>query len=182
MVTPPRMVPSIPAHHLTRLSISFIACSMKALCDQPWSKYSVGKEMTCCSYKVRPNFIFSMHPDLRMVKVGADVPQEAQEGGGAMMMWMMTLMGDESDDAPQDTWEGGLAMMWTMILMVLWMMTVLVFLKMLGRGGVDNNVDNADDSNLVVDDDVADVPQDAQDMQHDLICPQNIAKHTLEGG
>ena len=49
----------------------------KARCDQPWTEWSVGKEMTRRSYDLRRDLIFAAHPEIRMVELG--LPQDAPQ-------------------------------------------------------------------------------------------------------
>ena len=47
----------------------------KLSCDQPWTEYSVGKEMSRQGYHQRRALIFVAHPEIRMVELGAPAPQ-----------------------------------------------------------------------------------------------------------
>ena len=51
----------------------------EACCDQPWTDWSVGKEMTRHSYDVRRDLIFAAHPELQMVELGPPAPQDEEE-------------------------------------------------------------------------------------------------------
>ena len=53
-----------------------ISSGKKSRCDQPWTEWSVGKEMTRRSYDARRDLIFAAHPELRMVELGLPAPQD----------------------------------------------------------------------------------------------------------
>ena len=51
----------------------------EARCDQPWTEWSVGKEMTRRSYNARRDLILAAHPEIRMVELGPPAPQDEEE-------------------------------------------------------------------------------------------------------
>ena len=51
----------------------------EARCDQPWTEWSVGKEMTRRRYNARRDLIFAAHPELWMVELGPPALQDEEE-------------------------------------------------------------------------------------------------------
>ena len=56
-----------------------ISSGKEVRCDQPWTEWLVGKEMTRHRYDVRRDLIFVAHPELRIVELGPPAPQDEEE-------------------------------------------------------------------------------------------------------